>query len=85
MLKGASQESSAKVVRYEKAATINKPSEIKGELNNESEEFQPQAEQQRKRLILILLDGEILKKISKGNNKITTENQRRKKTKEKSK
>ncbi|MBP5973515.1 pentapeptide repeat-containing protein [Brasilonema sp. CT11] len=73
MLKGATQESSAKVVRDEKAATINKPSEIKAELNNESEQFQPQAEQQRKHLILILLDGEILKKIRV---KITNTSQR---------
>ena len=63
MLKGAGAESPATVVRDEKLATINKPSELKAELPNESQRIQPQSEQPKKPLASIQWDGEILKQI----------------------
>nr|WP_039737586.1 globin domain-containing protein [Hassalia byssoidea] len=58
MLKGASAESSPKVISDEKAATKEKPRQLK-----ESKPFKPEVEQQKKPLISIQLDGEILQKI----------------------
>jgi hemoglobin-like flavoprotein/uncharacterized protein YjbI with pentapeptide repeats len=63
MLKGAYQASSPTVVRDEKAPTKEIPSESKAELNGESKEFQPEAEQQKKLIISIQRAGEIPKQI----------------------
>ncbi|MEC4882929.1 MAG: globin domain-containing protein [Scytonema sp. PMC 1070.18] len=60
MLKGAGKESSPKVVRDEKAATIKEPLKLKAELLNESQQFQPQVEQQKKPLVSIQWNGEVL-------------------------
>ena len=63
MLKGAGVGNAPKVAHNEKAATIKKPSELKAELLNESQPVQPQLEQQKKPLVSIQWDGEVLKAI----------------------
>jgi len=63
MLKGAGVGNAPKVAHNEKVATIKKPSELKAELLNESHQVQPQLEQQKKPLVSIQWDGEVLKAI----------------------
>ncbi len=63
MLKGAGVGNAPKVAHNEKAATLKKPSELKAELLNESQPVQLQVEQQKKPLVSIQWDGEVLKAI----------------------
>jgi hemoglobin-like flavoprotein/uncharacterized protein YjbI with pentapeptide repeats len=63
MLKGAGVGNAPKVAHNEKVATLKKPSELKAELLNESQPVQPQVEQQKKPLVSIQWDGEVLKAI----------------------
>ncbi len=65
MLKGAGANYAPTVVRDEKLATIQKPSELKlkPELLHESQPLPPQTEPQKKALISIPWDEEILKEI----------------------
>jgi hemoglobin-like flavoprotein/uncharacterized protein YjbI with pentapeptide repeats len=75
MLKGAAEESSPQVVQAEKpaivskpvqaekSATLAKPATLKTEIQKESQLLQPSAEQEKKSLISIQLDGEVLKEI----------------------
>ncbi len=58
MLKGASAESASKVISHEKAATEQKPKQLK-----ESKPFQPEVEQQKKPLIWIQWNPEIIPQI----------------------
>ncbi|MBD2692013.1 pentapeptide repeat-containing protein [Anabaena catenula] len=75
MLKGAGEESSPQVVQAEKPAVlpkpvqaekpviVSKPATLKTEIQKESQLFQPSAELEKKSLISIQLDGEVLKEI----------------------
>ncbi|MBD2629335.1 pentapeptide repeat-containing protein [Trichormus variabilis] len=75
MLKGAGEESSPKVIQAEKPATLAKPVQaekprtlakpatLKTEIQKESQLFDSTAEQEKKSLISIQLDGEVLKEI----------------------
>ncbi len=75
MLKGAGEESLPKVVEAQKPAILPKPvpaekptnlaksSTLKTEIPKESQLFQPSAKQDRKSLISVQLDGEVLKEI----------------------
>ena len=58
MLKGASAESASKVISHEKAVTEQKPKQLK-----ESQPFKSEVEQQKKPLISIQWNGEILPQI----------------------
>ncbi|QSJ16649.1 pentapeptide repeat-containing protein [Nostoc sp. UHCC 0702] len=76
MLKGAGEESPPQVVQAEKLATLPKPvqaenksatlakaSTLKAETRKESQQFLSTVEQEKKALISIQLDGEVLKEI----------------------
>jgi uncharacterized protein YjbI with pentapeptide repeats/hemoglobin-like flavoprotein len=63
MLKGAGAVSTPKVVADEKDVTPNQPKESPTQLLNESQALQPPTEQQKKPLVSIQLDGEIIKKM----------------------
>ncbi|WP_016949505.1 globin domain-containing protein [Anabaena sp. PCC 7108] len=75
MLKGAGEESSPKVIQAEKPTTLAKPVQaekpktlakpatLKTEIQKESQLFDSTAEQEKKSLISIQLDGEVLKEI----------------------
>ncbi|MBE9200758.1 MULTISPECIES: pentapeptide repeat-containing protein [unclassified Nodularia (in: cyanobacteria)] len=75
MLKGAEEESSPKVIQAEKPAVlpkpvqvekpviVSKPATLKTQIQKESQLFQPSAELEKKSLISIQLDGEVLKEI----------------------
>lgn len=62
MLKGAGADSSPKVVPDQKDVTHHQPQESKTQLLNDSKPIAPQTEQQKKPLVSIQLDGEILQK-----------------------
>jgi hemoglobin-like flavoprotein len=62
MLKGAGADSSPKVVADEKEVTHHQPQESKTQLLNESKPIAPQTEEQKKPLVSIQLDGEIIQK-----------------------
>ena len=64
MLKGAGADSSPKVVADQKEVTHNQPQESQTELLNESKPAPP-TEEQKKPLVLIQLDGEIIQKRSR--------------------
>ncbi|MEG3964616.1 MULTISPECIES: globin domain-containing protein [unclassified Microcoleus] len=63
MLKGAGAVSTPKVVPHEKDVTHNQPKESKTQLLNESKPIAPPTEEQKKPLVPIQLDGEIIQKI----------------------
>ncbi|MEG4228169.1 pentapeptide repeat-containing protein [Microcoleus sp. N9_B2] len=62
MLKGAGADSSPNVVIDKKDVTYHQPQESKTQLLNESKPIAPQTEQQKKPLVSIQLDGEIIQK-----------------------
>ncbi|NQE32933.1 globin domain-containing protein [Microcoleus asticus] len=63
MLKGAVVVSTPKVVPHEKDVTHNQPKESKTQLLNESKPIEPPTEEQKKPLVPIQLDSEIIQKI----------------------
>ncbi|MEG4943000.1 pentapeptide repeat-containing protein [Microcoleus sp. F4-D5] len=63
MLKGAVVVSTAKVAPDEKEVTHNQPKESKTQLLNESKPIAPQTEEEKKPLVGIQLDGEIIQKM----------------------
>lgn len=64
MLKGAGEESSPKPVQAEKITeTLAKPATLKTKIQKEYQLFQSTAEPEKKSLISIQLDGEVLKEI----------------------
>src|SRR4028118_2340429 len=62
MLKGAGADSSPKVVADRKEVAHHQPQESKTELLNESKPIAPQTQEQKKPLVSIQLDGEIIQK-----------------------